>query len=101
MTRTRTNWKVRDHVFTIGERTLIMGVLNVTPDSFSDGGKHLDPDAAVERAIELEAQGADIIDIGAESTRARLRAHQRGRGTPEIGSGVEAFERPSQRTDLR
>src|SRR5688572_21317821 len=69
MTRTRTNWKVRDHVLTIGERTLIMGVLNVTPDSFSDGGKYLDPDAAVERAVELETQGADIIDIGAESTR--------------------------------
>jgi dihydropteroate synthase len=69
MTRTRTNWKVRDHVLTIGERTLIMGVLNITPDSFSDGGKYLDPEAAVERAIELESQGADIIDIGAESTR--------------------------------
>ncbi len=52
-----------------GERTLIMGVLNVTPDSFSDGGKYLDPDRAFARAIELEEQGADIIDIGAESTR--------------------------------
>src|SRR5215210_1054484 len=69
MTRTRTNWKVRDHVFTLGERTLIMGVLNVTPDSFSDGGKYLDADAAAARALELEAQGADIVDIGAESTR--------------------------------
>ncbi len=53
----------------LGERTLVMGVLNVTPDSFSDGGLHLDPDAAVERALEIERQGADIIDIGAESTR--------------------------------
>jgi dihydropteroate synthase len=52
-----------------GERTLLMGVLNVTPDSFSDGGKYLDPDSAFARAIELEEQGADIIDIGAESTR--------------------------------
>ena len=46
-----------------------MGVLNVTPDSFSDGGNYLDPDRAFARAIELEEQGADIIDIGAESTR--------------------------------
>src|SRR4028118_1609457 len=69
MTRTRTNWKIRDHVLMVGERTLIMGVLNVTPDSFSDGGKYLDPDAAADRALEMEAQGADLIDIGAESTR--------------------------------
>src|ERR687893_520692 len=69
MNRTRTNWKARDHVFTLGERTLIMGVLNVTPDSFSDGGKYADPDAAVARTMDLEAHGADIIDIGAESTR--------------------------------
>lgn len=53
----------------LGERTLVMGVLNVTPDSFSDGGLHLDPDAAVERALDIERQGADMIDIGAESTR--------------------------------
>jgi len=53
----------------LGERTLIMGVLNVTPDSFSDGGLFLDPEAAVARAIAMEASGADIIDIGGESTR--------------------------------
>jgi dihydropteroate synthase len=46
-----------------------MGVLNVTPDSFSDGGKYSDPDRAFARAVELEEQGADIIDVGAESTR--------------------------------
>ena len=69
MTRTRIDWKVRDHALTIGERTLIMGVLNVTPDSFSDGGKYLDPDAAVARAMQLEQEGADILDIGAESTK--------------------------------
>lgn len=53
----------------LGPRTLIAGVLNITPDSFSDGGKYLDPDRAFARAIELEEQGADLIDIGAESTR--------------------------------
>ena len=49
--------------------TLIMGVLNVTPDSFSDGGRFFDKDTAVSRAIEMAAEGADIIDIGGESTR--------------------------------
>jgi dihydropteroate synthase len=62
-------WKIRDRELLTGERTLIMGVLNVTPDSFSDGGRYSDPDAAFARAVELEEQGADIIDIGGESTR--------------------------------
>jgi len=53
----------------MGERTLIMGVLNVTPDSFSDGGRFSDPDRAYARALEMEEQGADVIDLGAESTR--------------------------------
>src|ERR1700722_20321661 len=65
MPRKRFEWKIRDTTLVLGERTLIVGVLNVTPDSFSDGGKYLDP----ARAIELEEEGADIIDIGAESTR--------------------------------
>ncbi len=53
----------------IGKRTLIMGILNVTPDSFSDGGSYNSLEAAVQRALEMEAEGADIIDIGGESTR--------------------------------
>jgi dihydropteroate synthase len=53
----------------LGERTLVMGVLNVTPDSFSDGGLFLDADAAVARALEIERAGADLLDIGGESTR--------------------------------
>jgi dihydropteroate synthase len=52
-----------------GDRTLIMGILNVTPDSFSDGGRWQNLDAALEHAAELTAQGADIIDVGGESTR--------------------------------
>jgi dihydropteroate synthase len=65
----RYQWKLKQREIVLGERTLLMGVLNVTPDSFSDGGKFLDPDRAFARAIELEEDGADIIDIGAESTR--------------------------------
>ena len=53
----------------LGERTLVMGVLNVTPDSFSDGGKFLDVKRAVQHALAMQSDGADIIDIGAESTR--------------------------------
>src|SRR6266481_355893 len=55
--------------FTLGPRTLLMGVLNVTPDSFSDGGKFLDPQSAIEHALEMERAGADLLDIGGESTR--------------------------------
>ena len=69
MARKHFEWKVRGRQIQLGERTLILGVLNVTPDSFSDGGKYQDPDRAFARAIELEEEGADIIDIGAESTR--------------------------------
>lgn len=69
MLRKKYEWKIRGATLLLGERTLIAGVLNVTPDSFSDGGKYLDPDAAFAHAIELEDAGADIIDIGAESTR--------------------------------
>src|ERR1700675_4601526 len=67
----RRKFKLRlpSRTLVLGERTLIMGVLNVTPDSFSDGGKYLDADAAVARALEIERAGADILDIGGESTR--------------------------------
>ncbi len=62
-------WKLRTVELQLGDKTAIMGILNVTPDSFSDGGRYSDPDAAYARALELEEQGADIIDIGAESTK--------------------------------
>jgi dihydropteroate synthase len=62
-------WKLKHREITLGDRTLVMGILNVTPDSFSDGGDFADPDRAFARAVEMEEEGADIIDIGAESTR--------------------------------
>jgi dihydropteroate synthase len=61
--------RLRSRTLKLGERTLVMGVLNVTPDSFSDGGLFLDPRRAVARALEIERAGADILDIGGESTR--------------------------------
>lgn len=62
-------WKLNQRELALGQRTLIAGVLNLTPDSFHDGGRYQDPDRAYARALELEEQGAGIIDIGAESTR--------------------------------
>jgi dihydropteroate synthase len=63
------DWNIGQRTLQLGKRTLVMGVLNVTPDSFSDGGKFLDRDLAVEHAMELLQDGADMIDIGGESTR--------------------------------
>jgi len=62
-------WKIKDRSLPIGERTLVMGILNVTPDSFSDGGEFLLSDKAVQHAEKMIAEGADIIDVGGESTR--------------------------------
>jgi dihydropteroate synthase len=61
--------RARRHKFDLSKRPLIMGVLNITPDSFSDGGDYLDINKACKRAMEIESQGADIIDIGGESAR--------------------------------
>lgn len=59
----------KSHHYDLNERTHIMGILNVTPDSFSDGGKYVSLEKAVEQAVKMEEAGADIIDIGGESTR--------------------------------
>jgi dihydropteroate synthase len=67
--RRRFKLRLPSRTLLLGQRTLVMGVLNVTPDSFSDGGLFLDTDAAVARALEIERDGADILDIGGESTR--------------------------------
>ena len=61
--------KLPSRTMVLGGRTLVMGVLNVTPDSFSDGGQFLDPARAIEHAIAMESAGADLLDIGGESTR--------------------------------
>lgn len=62
-------WKIGEEIVDLSRRGMIMGVLNVTPDSFSDGGRFLDVEAAVAHGIEMAGQGADIIDVGGESTR--------------------------------
>ena len=67
--RPRFQWNIGRRSLPLGERTLVMGVLNVTPDSFSDGGRYPGPQAAIAHGLELLDQGADILDIGGESTR--------------------------------
>lgn len=62
-------WKIARRVLVLGERTLIMGILNVTPDSFSDGGEFFDLERALDHAEEMIEAGADILDVGGESTR--------------------------------
>ncbi len=66
-------WSLGARTLELGKRTLIMGIVNVTPDSFSDGGLHLDPEKATAHALRLLDEGADIIDIGGESTRPGAR----------------------------
>jgi dihydropteroate synthase len=63
------DWNIGSRSLPLGKRTLVMGIVNVTPDSFSDGGKFLDPEKAVAHAIQMLNDGADIIDVGGESTR--------------------------------
>lgn len=63
------DWRLRTHTLALGPRTLIMGILNATPDSFSDGGQFLDPNAALTHALQMLDDGADILDLGGESTR--------------------------------
>ena len=67
--RPRFEWHIGRRCLALGERTLVMGVINVTPDSFSDGGRFFEPPAALAHARRLLEEGADILDIGGESTR--------------------------------
>ncbi len=76
-------WRLHTRELELGGRTLVMGILNVTPDSFSDGGKFLARDHAVAHALKMLDDGADLLDIGGESTRP---------GTPVVESGIPAGE---------
>src|SRR5260370_27240920 len=76
-------WNLGGRSLELGKRTLVMGIVNVTPDSFSDGGQHLAPDAAVAHALRLLDEGADIVDIGGESTRPGASV---GKDNPPVGA---------------
>jgi len=83
MSRPLYTWRLRTRSLELGARTLVMGILNVTPDSFSDGGRFLSRDHAVAHGLKMLEDGADLIDIGGESTRP---------GTPVAESGIPAAE---------
>ena len=79
MTRSFLPWRLRTKTLAAGPIPLLMGVLNVTPDSFSDGGQYLDLAAAVEHGLQMAAEGADVLDVGGQSTRpgaSRLSAEE-------------------------
>ena len=73
------NLRCGSQTLSLGTRTVVMGVLNVTPDSFSDGGRYADAERAVRRGLEMVRQGADWIDVGGESTRPGGADDPRGR----------------------
>ena len=77
-----TPWRLRSRTLELGRRTLVMGIVNVTPDSFSDGGQFFDPQAAIDHAMQLLDEGADLLDLGAESTRPGSQAGG-APGTPQ------------------
>src|SRR5512143_882551 len=71
-------YRLGRRTYDLSARTYVMGILNVTPDSFSDGGLYFDPARAVERALKMVEDGADFIDVGGESTRPRGKAYGHG-----------------------
>jgi dihydropteroate synthase len=89
--RSLAQWKLRTRTLELGRRTLICGVVNVTPDSFSDGGRFLEPAAAITHALQLLDEGADLLDLGAESTRpgSRVSNSSDAHSAPAVGATEE------------
>ncbi len=86
-------WRCRDREMDLSERTLVMGVVNVTPDSFSDGGRYAAPEAALAHARRLREEGAEILDVGGESTRPGSQPVSADEQWRRIGPVVEALAR--------
>lgn len=95
--RSAFQWNLGTRLLHLGERTLIMGVVNVTPDSFSDGGLYFDRDKAVAHAIRLLEEGADIVDIGGESTRPGAHVTVTGEAAAAAAYPVVAAEEEIRR----
>ncbi|MGL5832184.1 MAG: dihydropteroate synthase [Waterburya sp.] len=89
-------WKIRDRIFNWGERTYLMGILNVTPDSFSDGGEFASVETAMIQAREMIANGVDIIDIGGESTRPHAESVSVAQELQRVIPVIEQLRQESQ-----
>ncbi len=84
-------FRAGNHEFPLGKKTYVMGILNYTPDSFSDGGMYFTPEKALEHALEMQNQGADIIDIGANSTRPDAKILGAAQETERLIPALEAI----------
>src|ERR1700674_428016 len=97
-------WNLGSRSLQLGKRTLVMGVINVTPDSFSDGGAHFDRDCAVEYGLQLLQDGADIIDVGGESTRPGAKvlasAETAGKNAAAVGQQHPEKQPVSEKQEL-
>ena len=86
-------WQLPDRVLSLGQRPLVMGIINVTPDSFSDGGSFASPQTAIEHGLRLIEEGADLLDIGGESSRPGAAPvpldEERRRVLPIVGEAEE------------
>src|SRR5213593_3144867 len=87
-------WRARDIEWEV-RRTLVMGIVNVTPDSFSDGGEHFSEEAAVAHSLRLAEEGADLLDVGGESTRPGARPVDAEEEWRRIGNVIAEIDRKS------
>ena len=89
-------WKIRDREIDLSRRARVMGIINATPDSFSDGGSFLDPQAALAHGLQMVAEGAEILDIGGESTRPGAQSVEADEEIRRVLPIIQALRRESQ-----
>jgi dihydropteroate synthase len=89
-------WKIRDREIDLSRRARVMGIINATPDSFSDGGSYLDPQAALAHGLQMVAEGAEILDIGGESTRPGAQSVEGDEEIRRVLPIIQALRRESQ-----
>ncbi len=89
-------WKIRDREIDLSRRALVMGIINATPDSFSDGGSFLDPQAALAHGLRMVAEGAEILDVGGESTRPGAQGVSADEEIQRVLPVIRALRRESQ-----
>ena len=89
-------WKIRDREIDLSRRARVMGIINATPDSFSDGGSFLDPQAALAHGLQMVAEGAEILDIGGESTRPGAQSVEVDEEIRRVLPIIQALRRESQ-----